>query len=50
MCLNLFLADLGEARGCFTNTSVTYFLINSLINSSFSPHSFTVLPPEMQKP
>ena len=33
------LADPGEARGCSTNTSVTYWLVKS----SFSTHSFTAV-------
>ena len=29
---SFFLADPGEARGCFTNTPVTYLLTHSLIH------------------
>ena len=35
-----YLADPGKARGCSTNT----YVINSLIESSFSPHSLTAPP------
>ena len=40
----VLLADPGEARGCSTNSLIIHWFIDSLSQSAFSSHSFTVPP------